>query len=80
MTLLKRFFFTLIVGLFSVLSLQAQVVVPGEELVYDVSYMGISLGNIRVTTLKNVDFNGKNVYHTKVYIDSRKGIPFIDLH
>ena len=59
---------------------QSQVVFPGEELLYEVSYMGITLGTIKVTTLKNEVFNGKNVHHTKIYIDSRKGIPFIDLH
>lgn len=80
MNAFNRFFFVLLFGIFSTLSIQAQVMAPGEELTYDVSYMGISLGNIKVTTLKNENFNGKTVHHTKVYIDSRKGIPFVDLH
>ena len=80
MNAFNRFFFVLLFGIFSTLSMQAQVMAPGEELTYDVSYMGISLGNIKVTTLKNENFNGKTVHHTKVYIDSRKGIPFVDLH
>ena len=80
MNAFNRFFFVLLFGIFSTLSIQAQVMAPGEELTYDVSYMGISLGTIKVTTLKNENFNGKTVHHTKVYIDSRKGIPFVDLH
>jgi len=80
MNAFNRFFFILLFGIFSTLSMQAQVMAPGEELTYDVSYMGISLGTIKVTTLKNENFNGKTVHHTKVYIDSRKGIPFVDLH
>ncbi len=80
MNAFNRFFFVLLFGIFSTLSMQAQVMAPGEELTYDVSYMGISLGTIKVTTLKNENFNGKTVHHTKVYIDSRKGIPFVDLH
>lgn len=80
MNAFNRFFFVLLFGIFSTLYIQAQVMAPGEELTYDVSYMGISLGTIKVTTLKNENFNGKTVHHTKVYIDSRKGIPFVDLH
>lgn len=75
-----RFILVFLFGIFSSLSIHAQVMAPGEELTYDVSYMGISLGTIKVTTLKNENFNGKTVHHTKVYIDSRKGIPFVDLH
>lgn len=76
----NRFFLVFLFGIFSTFSTYAQVMSPGEELTYDVSYMGISLGTIKVTTLKNENFNGKTVHHTKVYIDSRKGIPFVDLH
>ena len=61
-------------------TMYSQVIMPGEELLYEVSYMGITLGSIKVVTLKNEIFDGKNVYHSKIYIDSRKGIPFIDLH
>lgn len=70
----------IIVTFLTAFSSNAQVMSSGEELVYDVSYMGITLGTIRVTTLKNETFNGKSVHHTKIYIDSRKGIPFVDLH
>lgn len=53
-------------------TLYSQVIMPGEELLYEVSYMGITLGSIKVVTLKNEIFDGKNVYHSKIYIDSRK--------
>ena len=80
MSLFKKIILLCVVTIFTALSTDAQVLSTGEELVYDVSYMGISLGTIRVTTLKNETFNGKSVHHTKIYIDSRKGIPFVDLH
>ena len=80
MNAFNRFMLFLLFGVSSTLLMHAQVIVPGEELIYDVSYMGISLGTIKVNTLKKEDFNGKTVHHTKVYIDSRKGIPFVDLH
>lgn len=80
MTLFKQVAIYASFFVFSACTLVSQVMSPGEELIYDVSYMGISLGTIRVTTLKNEVFNGKSVHHTKVYIDSRKGIPFVDLH
>jgi len=76
----KKLAVFIIVTFLTAFSSNAQVMSSGEELVYDVSYMGITLGTIRVTTLKNETFNGKSVHHTKIYIDSRKGIPFVDLH
>ncbi|MFM7158028.1 MAG: hypothetical protein ACKO0Y_09465, partial [Bacteroidota bacterium] len=76
----KKLALFIIVTFLTAFSSNAQVMSSGEELVYDVSYMGITLGTIRVTTLKNETFNGKSVHHTKIYIDSRKGIPFVDLH
>lgn len=33
-------------------TLYSQVIMPGEELLYEVSYMGITLGSIKVVTLK----------------------------
>lgn len=51
-----------------------------ETLVYEVSYMGIKLGTIKIVTEKLTKENGKDVYETKAYIDSYKGIPFVDIH
>jgi hypothetical protein len=80
MRLIHKAFICLFVLLASLGTLPAQVIFPGEELVYDVSYLGIKLGSIRVITEKDETFNGKNVHHSKIYIDSRQGIPFVDLH
>lgn len=52
----------------------------GEELFYEVSYLGIKLGSIKMITNKMVDFKGKKVYKIKAFMDSYKGIPFVDLH
>jgi len=52
----------------------------GEELLYDVSWFGISIGTIRLQTLSVPEFL-KAVKHKAVaYIDSRSGLPFIDIH
>ena len=54
--------------------------VAGEELIYEVSYMGISLGTIKVVTLGRETINGQKVYKVKSYIDSYNGIPFVSIH
>lgn len=51
----------------------------GEELTYNVSYIGIDIGQVRVKQVENTD-NGKIGYKAIAYIDSYKGIPFVDLH
>lgn len=58
----------------------AQVLVPGEEITYAVSYLGINLGTIKIITESKVDVNGKPTVKAKALIDSRAGIPFVDLH
>ncbi|MFM2134527.1 MAG: DUF3108 domain-containing protein [Candidatus Kapaibacterium sp.] len=58
----------------------AQVLEAGEELTYAVSYLGVKLGTIRMTNEGKIDFNGKQVYKLKAYIDSRPGIPFVEIH
>ncbi len=60
--------------------LPAQVLEAGEELTYTVSYLGVRLGTIRMTNEGKIDFNGKQVYKMKAYIDSRPGIPFVEIH
>ena len=62
------------------MQLPAQVLEAGEELTYTVSYLGVRLGTIRMTNEGKIDFNGKQVYKMKAYIDSRPGIPFVEIH
>src|SRR5210317_1911213 len=52
----------------------------GEELTYEVSYLGIGLGTIKVTTTKQEMINNKQTYIAEMKIDTYNGIPFIDLH
>ena len=52
----------------------------GEELEYEVSFLGITLGTIKMVTEQQSDLNGQKVFVCKSYIDSRQGIPFIELH
>jgi len=52
----------------------------GEELVYNVSYVFINLGQIRLKVLDKITTEEKVTYKTIAYKDSYRGIPFIDLH
>jgi len=60
--------------------LKAQVFSPGEEIIYSVSYLGIQLGTVKIITEGKEIVNGKPVVKTKAFMDSRPGIPFVDLH
>ena len=51
-----------------------------EELFYEVSFLGINLGSIKIITEGNDIINGVNAYKAKAFIDSYQGIPFVDLH
>lgn len=53
---------------------------PGEELEYEVSFLGVTLGYIKMTTEQQTDASGQSVLVCKSYIDSRPGIPFLELH
>ncbi len=59
---------------------KGSVFLAGEYLEYDVSFMGISLGTIKMESIAEESLEGKTVYHVKSYMDSHSGIPFIDLH
>ncbi len=52
----------------------------GEELVYRVSYLNITLGTIRTVTEPFTELDGKRVAKVKIYIDSHPKIPFVSLH
>jgi Protein of unknown function (DUF3108) len=69
----------------SVRPLQAQspgpmAFVEGEELVYNVRYAFINLGQVRIKTVARVNIDGHHGAFTKAFIDSYKGVPFVDLH
>lgn len=51
----------------------------GERLKYEVSFLGIGLGTIEMTTNGIEDYNGKKVYLVKADIKTYDGIPFVDL-
>jgi hypothetical protein len=59
---------------------QSFIVYPGEELLYEVDFLGIKLGSIKIVTENVENYEGKEVYKAKAYIDSYEGIPFVDLH
>ena len=51
----------------------------GEKLVYRVSYLGITLGYIKINTEEKTVYNGHECYVTKGYMRSNPNIPFVDL-
>ena len=56
------------------------IICPGEELVYEVSWLKIHLGQIRLKTFDSRVRDGSIEHHAAGYIDSYDGIPFVDLH
>lgn len=54
--------------------------VPEEELVYNVRYGFIDLGQVRIRTYGRDTVNGVPALHAKAFIDSYAGVPFVDLH
>ena len=81
--LLKLFFSTLSYFLifFALCNnqIKAELISPGEELFYEVSFLGINLGSIKLVTEPDEVLNNQKVYKVKAYMTSYKGIPFIDL-
>ena len=53
---------------------------PGEVLIYNVSFLGIKLGTIKLESIEVANLNGKTTYYAKSYINSNPGIPFVSLH
>ncbi len=66
--------------LFAKTKYPARVVFPGEELLYEVSYLGIPLGTIRVVTYGWDTLQGEPVLRARAFIDSHPNIPFVALH
>ncbi len=58
----------------------SKVLVEGEDLIYNVRYGFVDLGQVRIKTLKRLTTNGAPVYQSVAYIDSYKKIPFVNLH
>ena len=52
----------------------------GEELTYNVSYSSIDIGQVRIKLVEKVSVGGRASYRAMAYIDSYKGLPFVDLH
>ena len=52
----------------------------GEELTYNVSFLGIDLGQVKVKTLEVTSHDNRTAYKAIAYIDSYKGVPLVDLH
>ena len=58
----------------------SRVIVEGEELVYNVRYGFIDLGQVQVKTGQTVREQGKTVFQGDAVIQSYQGVPFVDLH
>ena len=58
----------------------SRIFAEGEELVYNVRYTFIDLGQIRIKTIGKTRQATFVAYDTRAYIDSYRGIPFVDLH
>ncbi len=54
---------------------------PGEYLVYNVSWMNASIGQVRLKTYESYDCgNGKRNYRASALVDSYRGVPFVNIH
>ena len=52
----------------------------GEDLIYNVRYGFIDLGQVRIKVLNNVPVAGSRAFRCKALIDSYAKVPFVDLH
>jgi hypothetical protein len=52
----------------------------GEELLYEVSWSGITIGTIQLKTLPVSEFSETGKCKAVAYINSRSGLPFVDIH
>lgn len=58
----------------------SQVLVAGEELVYNVRYGFIDLGQVRIRVEDKTTLGNHRVYKAEALIRSYRGVPFVDLH
>ncbi len=54
--------------------------VVGEDLLYEVSYSIFSLGTVRIEVIDTARCGAEMEYRAKAFIDSYKGVPFVNLH
>lgn len=52
----------------------------GEELIYNVKWTFIKLGEIKIEILDKVSCNERTAYHCQLKIDSSPGLPFVNIH
>lgn len=52
----------------------------GEELIYNVSYLGFDLGRIKIKLLEKESDSTSSWYKAIAYMDTYKGVPLVDLH
>lgn len=52
----------------------------GEELIYNVRYTFLDLGQIRIRTIARERQGGVTTFSTLAYIDSYRNVPLVDLH
>ena len=58
----------------------SSVLIEGEELVYNVRYGFIDLGQVKIITAGKVQGEGYTGYNAQATIQSYSGVPFVDLH
>lgn len=58
----------------------SRVLAVGEELVYNVRYGFIDLGQVRIRVENKTTLDGHPVYKAEALIRSYRGVPFVDLH
>lgn len=79
----KKMLFALSIVIFGFASSYSQaskMFLVGEDILYEVSFLGFKLGTIRIVTEAQEKINDKLTYKTKAFIDSYEGIPFLSLH
>lgn len=52
----------------------------GEEIEYDVSFLGITLGHIKVITDSSYQENGRTIFVSRAFMKSADGIPYASLN
>lgn len=67
-------------GVSNAFAQDSKVIFPGEYLEYKVTFLGIKLGTITITSKGYADYNGKRVFNAVATMKSSEGIPFVSLH
>ena len=75
---MKKYVFVILFFLVSFQSF-AKMFQVGEELEYEVSFLAVKLGTIKIVSLPDTIHQGEKVKHSQVFIQSNPGIPFYSL-